>query len=379
MKILQVNASYKPAYLYGGPTMSVSKLSEELVKAGCEIEVFTTTANGPDELNVSPGEPTDVDGVRVVYFKRLTKDHTHYSPDVLQAMRVHAKHFDVVHIHAWWNLVSVLACRAAIKQGVPVVVSPRGTLSNYSFNNRNSLPKTLIHKLLGKTLLQKSYIHATSDREAKAMESLIGPKKIFDIPNFVDLPAVMPQVSEGKHKHLRLLFLSRIDEKKGLELLFHALRDISMSWRLTIAGDGDKEYVNSLKALAEQNGLTPCIHWIGFQKENKFNVLREHDVLVLPSYDENFGNVVIESLAMGTAVLVSRNVGLASYVEQNEFGWVSEQTVGSLALALYAAWGDGDLRENIREKAPAVVRRDFNEDALAARYIDMYKEIIANG
>ncbi|HTE01349.1 MAG TPA: hypothetical protein VK668_18815, partial [Mucilaginibacter sp.] len=80
MKILQVNASYKPAYVYGGPTMSVSKLSEQMVKAGCIVEVFTTTANGPVELPVVPDKQTNIDGVPVTYFKRLTKDHSHFSP-----------------------------------------------------------------------------------------------------------------------------------------------------------------------------------------------------------------------------------------------------------------------------------------------------------
>lgn len=379
MKILQVNASYKPAYIYGGPTMSVSKLSEELAKAGCGIEVFTTTANGTAELAVTPGESIDVDGVKVTYFKRLTRDHTHYSPELLKAVLKRVRDFDVVHIHAWWNLVSVLACRVAIKQGIPVVVSPRGTLSDYSFSKKNSLPKKLIHGFLGKSLLNKSFMHVTSDREKRAMEKLVGVKKIYNIPNFVDIPAEIRVPAHSDCEHLKILFLSRVDEKKGLELLFHALRDISMSYRLTIAGDGDSEYISSLKSLAEHNGLTPYVDWIGFQREHKFDVLREHDLLVLPSYDENFGNVVIESLAMGTAVLVSQNVGLADYVEQNELGWVCEQTVGSLALALNAAWGDGELREKIRDRAPAIIRSDFNEQALTGRYIDMYNEIIANG
>jgi hypothetical protein len=57
--------------------MSVAKLSEQLVKAGCEVAVFTTTANGSTELPVKPNITTDIDGVDVTYFKRITKDHTH--------------------------------------------------------------------------------------------------------------------------------------------------------------------------------------------------------------------------------------------------------------------------------------------------------------
>jgi glycosyltransferase involved in cell wall biosynthesis len=379
VKILQVNASYKPAYIYGGPTMSVSKLSEELTKAGCEIDVFTTTANGPDELPVPPGEPAYVDGVRVIYFKRLTKDHTHYSPGLLMALRRHIKHFDAVHIHAWWNLVSVLACRIAVKQGVPVVISPRGTLSDYSFSNKNSLPKKLIHGLLGKTLLGKSFMHVTSMREQQAMEKLVTPKRIFNIPNFIALPGKLSGVIMNQSDKLRLIFFSRVEAKKGLELLFDALKNIGLSYSLTIAGDGDVGYVDGLKALVQKNRIAEHINWIGFRTDDKFDILQQHDLFILPSYDENFGNAVIESLSVGTGVLISQNVGLSDYVQQKNLGWVCEQTVASLREHINGAAQHRDVLLRIRQTAPAIIRSDFNEAALTEKYIGMYKEIIANG
>jgi glycosyltransferase involved in cell wall biosynthesis len=358
--------------------MSVSKLSEELVKAGCEIEVFTTTANGPDELPVRAGEATLVDEVKVVYFKRLTGDHTHYSPDLMTAMREHVKRFDVVHIHAWWNLVSLLACRIAVKQGVPVVVSPRGTLSSYSFNNKNSLPKKLIHILLGKNLLEKSSIHVTSDREEKAMKNLIGSREIFNIPNFVTLPGELAQAPDVNNGPLKLIFFSRIEEKKGLELLLEALRNIGISYRLTIAGDGEQTYVAELKALAKKNGVAPNAGWIGFRTDDKFQVLQRHDLFVLPSYDENFGNSVIESLVTGTAVLISSNVGLSDYVKKSRLGWVCEQEVSSLREHIITIAGNRDELLRIREKAPGIIRDDFNDEMLIQKYIGMYQEVMAD-
>jgi hypothetical protein len=106
--------------------MSVSQLSEQLIKAGQLITVFTTTANGPTELDVPLGQQVMIDGVPVFYFKRITKDHSHLSPSLLKAVWKQVKNFDVVHVHAWWNLVSVLSCFVAIIRGVPVIVSPKG-------------------------------------------------------------------------------------------------------------------------------------------------------------------------------------------------------------------------------------------------------------
>lgn len=379
MKILQICAAYKPAYVYGGPTMSVSRLSEELVRAGYEIEVFTTTANGAQELSVVPGETKLIDGVTVTYFKRLTGDHTHYSPDLLAAMRRRVKDFDVVHVHTWWNLVSLLACRVALNRKVPVVVSPRGTLSDYSFGNKNSLAKKMIHCLLGRGLLSKSYIHVTSDREMQAMERLVKPRAVFNIPNFINLPehpAKRPQSNDGS---LKLIFFSRIEEKKGLELLLGALKDIGIDYRLTIAGSGNEAYINKLKGFAINNGISHFIDWVGFRTDDKFDILQQHDLFVLPSYDENFGNAVIESLSVGTATLISNQVGLSDYVKQKRLGWVCAQDVSSLREhILIAAEGQDDLRR-IRKIAPGLIRHDFNAAMLADAYIAAYKKILANG
>jgi glycosyltransferase involved in cell wall biosynthesis len=378
LKLLQINASYKPAYIYGGPTMSVSKLSEEMVKAGCEVEVFTTTANGFAELAVKPNQRVMVDGVPVTYFKRFTKDHSHFSPALLRKVWNNAKSFDVVHIHAWWNLVSVFSCLVSLMRGSRVVISPRGTLSAYSFTNRNNLPKSLLHNLLGKPLLKRCYIHVTSLREKQGIESLVRTKTIFNIPNFVALKDYDPMLHK-ESEVLRLLFFSRIEEKKGLEILFHALAMTDVPYHLTIAGNGEPGYIEKLKELSKNNNIAENISWIGFQGSNKFDILQQHDVMVLPSYDENFGNVVIESLSVGTAVLISKHVGLADYVETHDLGWVSEQDAASFNSFIKSINAGRDKLAAIRKQAPEQIRKDFDENRLREQYINMYHQIIANG
>ncbi|HEY4197926.1 MAG TPA: glycosyltransferase [Mucilaginibacter sp.] len=379
MKILQINASYKPAYIYGGPTMSVSRLCEEMTKAGHTVEVFTTTANGNDELPIMPNQQTMVDGVAVTYFKRLTKDHSHYSPALLRRLRKEVKNFDVVHIHAWWNLVSVLSCRVALMNGVPVVVSPRGTLSAYSFTNKNNLPKKIIHNFLGKGLLKRSNLHVTSEREKLSIEALIEPKTIINIPNFIALPNDVPSITQKQEGPLKLIFFSRIEQKKGLDILLNALTSVTVPYHLTIAGDGDAEYVDQLKAMASVNGITEHISWIGFQGKNKFELLQQHDLMILPSHDENFGNVVIESLSVGTAVLISKHVGLADYVAKNNLGWVCSLEEREISGYIDRIQKESEQLSAIRDRAPAIIRDDFNEAILAEKYINMYHQIINHG
>jgi glycosyltransferase involved in cell wall biosynthesis len=377
LKILQVNASYKPAFIYGGPTMSVSKLSEQLLIAGVEIEVFTTTANGTHELNVQPGKLIVLDGVPVTYFRRLTKDHSHFSPRLLQFLFNNAKNFDVIHIHAWWNLVSVLAALISNVRGVKTLVSPRGTLSAYSFGNRNGLAKQLIHFFMGRRLLNKVFCHATTAAESEALKQILNPKKIFTIPNFVQLPAVTYAAKETPVAVFKLLFFSRIEEKKGLDILLNALPLLNFPYHLTIAGSGNQLYIDHLRGIATANLVSGNISWIGFQDENKFDVLYGHDLFILASHDENFGNTVIESLSVGTPVLISRQVGLADYVIQHKLGWVCNNDSESLSQTInhIAAEGIEDIAR-INQSSPQIISTDFEADALVKKYVAMYQEII---
>jgi glycosyltransferase involved in cell wall biosynthesis len=356
--------------------MSVSILSEQLVKAGVWVNVFTTTANGANELPVEINTPLIVDGVKIIYFKRISKDHTHFSPSLLAHVWRNARDFDAVHIHAWWNLVSVLSCLAAIMRKVPVILSPRGTLSNYSFNNKNSRSKNIIHTVLGKPLLKRCFIHTTSANELSSVKSIINPKGIFNIPNFIELGENTPSVNNESGAYLKLIYLSRIEEKKGLDILFGALEKVTVPYILTIAGDGNADYINHLKDIAVKNNISDKLNWIGFQQEKKFDVLKAHDLFILPSHDENFGNVVIESLSVGTAVLITENVGLADYVKENGIGWICQKNASSVSAAINKIYEHRDMLEAIRAYAPGKIEDDFNESKLVQQYIDMYDKII---
>lgn len=354
--------------------MSVSQLSEQLIKAGQAVTVFTTAANGPAELAVALNTQTMVDDVPVYYHKRITKDHSHFSPSLLRAVWRQAKTFDVVHIHAWWNLVSVLSCFVALLRKVPVVVSPRGTLSSYSFHHRNSLFKYFFHHLFAKHLLKACIIHTTAESESMAIKQLVTVKDIVTIPNFVNMPDDYPV--KQPTDVLKLLFFSRIDKKKGLDMLLKALSYINLPYHLTIAGDGDEAYINELKSISQQAGTAANISWIGFRQNDKFNVMAAHDILVLPSHDENFANVVIESLSVGTAVIVTKTVGLATYVLKNNLGAVSDLDEFSLSSKINLLGRNLDKLNDIAAQSPYLVRQDFNGDYLTQQYINMYRTVL---
>jgi len=432
-----------------------SKLKAEGLKLKVEsgkfdLEVFTTTANGRNELSLEAGKPVLVDGVRVTYFKRWTKDHSHFSPGLLWRLRkvllesrnrkaesrkqkaesgMHNPPASfrtigsssskrgqkpprltgtppkegneiVIHIHAWWNLVSVLSCLVAKWHKVPVVLSPRGMLTSYSQNNRNSLAKSIIHYSIGKRLLRYCHIHTTSEQEKRDVLQLVQPKSITVIPNLVRTGGEKSKEQRARNKEreeklldtrnlktktqsaihnstFKILFLSRIEEKKGLELLFEALATLNIQYCLTIAGSGEENYIKSLKQKAESLKLDDRVTWIGqVSNEEKFSVMVDHDLLVLPSYNENFANVVIECLSVGTPVLVSERVGLADYVNTNNMGWVCKLGPKVIAQKISDAYADVVKRDSITQLAPGQIRSDFNDEVLAKRHMELYEEVL---
>ncbi|MGM9477269.1 XrtY-associated glycosyltransferase XYAG1 [Pedobacter sp. GSP4] len=455
MKVIHITASYKPAYIYGGPIQSVAKLCEvlsgdkrvavlkeeilrytqddkpgnqddktsELDNKCLEVEVLTTTANGKTELKIPIGVPVLVEGVPVTYFKRWTKDHSHFSPGLLWGLRktlrqaqgdklsiqgdqlstanqilkgpprlkgTPRKEENVIHIHAWWNLVSVLSCLVAKWYKIPVVLSPRGMLTSYTLGSRNSLSKKLIHTLLGKNLLQYCHIHATSEQEQADILKIVKPKSIRVIPNLVSLPA---QVSSSGYEvfgsnyrvaneedqaegRFKLIFLSRVEEKKGLELLFNALALVDICWHLTLAGSGEEVYVQSLKLLAKELKINDKIDWVGqVSNQDKYSMIAAHDLLLLTSYNENFANVVVESLSVGTPVLISEKVGLADYVKDKGLGWVTGLETDEISRNITSACLNTEKRQLIRDTAPLAIRADFSDNTLIKQYLEYYKSI----
>lgn len=285
----------------------------------------------------------------------------------------------LIHIHAWWNLVSMLSCWVAKRKGVPVVLSPRGMLTGYTLGNRNALFKKVLHALLGKSLLAYCDIHATSEKERKDIEQHFKVKSVTVIPNFVELPDELPKRAPQDPDVLKLVFLSRIEQKKGLELLFDALAAIDFPWTLQLAGTGDATYIESLKRKAESLGLTDRISWLGHVgNADKFQLLANNDLLVLTSYNENFANVVIESLAVGTPVLVSEEVGLADDVKQHGLGWVCSLEQDAIIEQLTIAYTELKAPNHYVERTKEAVSKHFNASQLREQYVLFYQKATIN-
>lgn len=369
--VLHIVPSYKPAYIYGGTITAISILAESQAALGHDIQIFTTTANGKSEL---PKGSRMVDHVQVHYFPRWTKDHTHFSPALLWTLFWNIKKYDTVHLHSWWNLVTIPALLICWLRGVRPFFSPHGMLSSYSLGNESGGAKGIFHRLLGRFLLSKSILHATAQQEAEEGLEMIPNWKYVLVPNIVELPERKNYRNEqSDSQSFTLVFLSRIHHKKGLELLFEALSKVDFDFQLQIAGDGEEEYIAQLKKLSEELRIAQNIDWIGWiNDEPKYQLLANADLFALTSHNENFAMVVIESLAVGTPVLLSDKVGLSDYVQAQELGWICPLEVNKIRAYLQDIYVQKTALATIRAKAAECIYRDFSAENIARRYIEAY-------
>lgn len=376
MKILHLIPTYKPAYVYGGPIISVSNLCETQAKAGHQVAMITTTANGAKELDVEIGKPQMVDGVEVTYHARWTKDHSQFSPGLLMQLWRDCKKYEVVHIHSWWNISVILSVVVCWLRGVKPILSLRGMLSGFSFDNNNASPKKIFHRFLGKPLLQTTRLHFTA--EAEKMNSPELGADGFVLPNIVN--TANGQVFENKRNDVfTLVTLSRLHPVKNIESLFEAIAKLPFDVRIKLIGDGEVEYVDSLKQLASQLNIQNKIEWKGsLYDAEKFMDIASADLFVQPSFTENFANSVIETLSVGTPVLVSEKVGLARYVVENNLGWTCGTNADSIAKAIEGIFYKKEELNNIRKIAPAIIKKDFSPKVVAEKYVDEYKRHLAN-
>jgi glycosyltransferase involved in cell wall biosynthesis len=383
MQLIQISPSYKPAYQYGGPTISVSMLCEQLQTSNLKLLVFTTTANGDKELEVPLKSISIIEGVPVQYFKRISKDHSHFSPALCLHLylfirrKLKNKEQVILHIHSWWNLVSIISCLIGRLYKIPIILSPRGMLTDYTFRHRKGFMKRCIHLLAGKWMLDGCHLHATSQKERHDILSFLNPKSLVVIPNLIQHPSVgvgMPTADTTQP--FKLLYFSRVDKKKGIELLLHAAALLTLDYKLTIAGTGSEAYIEDLKAMARSLGISKNINWLGHvTPENKYTVMCAYDLMVLPSYNENYANVVIECLSVGTAVLISDQVGLADYVQASGLGWVSKLNSTELSINIMRITKAKETLRNIRVNAPKKISRDFNTSVILQRYLDYYNHL----
>ncbi len=381
MKILYIIPTYKPSTRYGGTTEVASHLAERLTKKGHEVTVWTTNGDGPENLAVETGRPVMIDGVPVYFFRRYTGDHSHICPGLWLRLLLHGRKFDVVHLHSWWSPAMVVAAGICKLTGIRPVLSPHGMFCDHVLRTNNRIKKKILH-FFTRSFLKNTWLHVSTPMEWKESQAFLKARwGGIMLPNPVRAGAPVHEDPAAPRPVFTIGFLSRIDPKKGLDILIRSLSRVSFDYRLKIAGSGEEGYLLQLKDLAARCGNADRIEWTGPRYHGeKFSFFRSLDLFALTSRNENFALVVIESLSVGTPVLVSSEVGLAPYVHEKDLGWVTG--IGhheAVTAALEQAWTDREKRLRVSMQAPQIVREDFDGEPIIDQYCRFYAGLVRCG
>jgi glycosyltransferase involved in cell wall biosynthesis len=385
MRILHVVPSYIPAYRYGGPIKSVHGLCKGLAGLGHDVHIFTTNVDGPGDSDVPLGVPVDIDGVKVWYFPSTRLRRLYWSSQMANALAEQIGSFDLLHLHSIYLWPTWAAARAARRAGIPYLLSPRGMLVKELVKRKSRWFKTAWLTFIERCNLEKSAgIHVTSRLEAEeAMQFGYRFPALVTIPNGIDLhedhgtdmisPAIQ-QLLTGIDSYI--LYIGRINWKKGLDRLIPAMSHVSQV-HLVMAGNDEENYQPVLEALADKHGVRDRITFTGLvQGTDKTALLQNATVLVLPSYSENFGNVVLEAMAASCPVAVTPEVGAAEIVRKYGVGLVMDRDPATLGNGLRDMLENNEELTRMGQRGPKAVEDNFTWDAVAKQMAAVYAEIV---
>jgi len=233
-------------------------------------------------------------------------------------------------------------------------------------------------------------IHYTAQAEQKLAEESLGLSRGVVIPLGVETGSsdgVNEAKAQGQHSELPrqspyVLVLSRLHQKKGLDLLLPAFLSLVKrrefaEWKLMLAGEGDDEYVKSLRRLVGSEGGEDSVIFTGWlDGEKKRAVLRGASVLALTSYQENFGLCAVEALACGVPVIVSPHVNIAPEIEAAGAGWVAPLERDALERSLADVLSDAEGRKRRGAAGSELVRSHFSRGAIVEQLISLYEMVV---
>lgn len=376
---------------HGGPSYAIRSYAQALQDVGVDVTVATTDDDGAGtRLKVPLGVPISVKGVRYLYFRRNIVPYK-FSFSLRRWLRGNVESFDVVHIHAVFSFASTVAAKACRRARVPYVVRPLGVLNRWGLQNRRAFLKRLSLRLLEIPLLRRAAaLHFTAEAEAEEASQVIPefsrirraiiPVPVESIAHETGTAAFQDMFPEAANRKI-ILYLSRIDPKKGIELLLEAFASAIESdprLVLVIAGAGEAGYVQSLRDHVSRLGLNERVLWTGqLEGDRKHAAFAAAALFILVSASENFGIAPAEALAAGIPTIVSEEVAISADVRRYGAGLVVARDAARVAAAILTLLADKEVASQMGANARRLVEENYSLEQIGRALADLYRSVIS--
>lgn len=285
----------------------------------------------------------------------------------------------LVHQHGAWQLPGVVAAHFCRGKSLPLVLSPHGMFAAVGMASHRGRKAAAWVAYQRGVSTAADLIHATSISEMTAVRDLGLRNPVAVIPLGVEVSSTLP--AKRSKDIRRALYLGRLDPLKGVGDLVEAWAAVRpASWTLTIAGPDHRGYATNLGHLVATHGLHGVVElrgpvWGG----DRDALLESADLLVLPSYSENFGLVVAEALAAAVPVIATTSTPWQC-LEDEACGWLVPRGAKGLAFGLAAACAsDDDTLRTMGFRGWHMARSRFNWDRIGADFHHAYRWLCGGG
>jgi len=325
---LKIHHVISNIYETGGPTYTVPALCAALGQLGHAVE-----------LHVLPPVPGSYGPSFTIRQHRRSSfpRKLGFSNEMKSALREAALTAHVIHSHSLWMMPNIYPAFCVRGTRCHLVVSPRGTLDPWAFSHHR-WRKSVVWFLGQKAnLTSASCLHATAEQEYEFIRERGFTAPVAIIPNGVDVPELPPCPARTNGMR-RLLFMARVHPKKGVDVLLEAWRNVQdrfRDWELHIAGPDDG-HLTTMIQLASELGTERVSFKGRIPDDEKSLYLRQSDIYILPTHNENWGVSIAEALAHGTPAIVGRGAPW-SELTTRDCGWWIDNTVDAVTACLEQA------------------------------------------
>jgi glycosyltransferase involved in cell wall biosynthesis len=385
MKILTVIPAL--GNVYGGPSKSVVELAQAIGNQGIEVDLITTNANGSNRLNVPLQSWIKEKSYRIQYFPYWAISDYKISFSLTKWLFQHVQDYDLVHTNAIFSYTILLAYWACRRSQIPYIITPRGMLEPWALSYK-ARKKRLYYALLEKPALNRANaIQMLAANEAQRTKVLNLNSPFVVVPNGVhrqdfeilpDPELFYQQFPETCGKSL-ILFLGRVDPKKGLDLLAKAFAHIYSQFphtHLVVAGPDNVGFLPTARNYFAEAGCLDAVTFTGMLTgQLKYAALAAASIYVAPSYSEGFSMSVLEGMASGLPCVITTGCNF-SEAAQAQAAYVVDVDAEAIINALMQCLQHPQQAKEMGDRARKFILENYTWDKIATKMIAIYQAIL---